>query len=45
MVLETAVSGGAQAIVIFNRPGYADVQRIFGIEILLPAEALKRIQA
>ena len=44
MVLETAVNGRAQAIVTFNRRDYADVTRAFGIEILLPAEALRRIQ-
>jgi putative PIN family toxin of toxin-antitoxin system len=45
MVLEAAVNGRAQAIVTFNRRDYADVKRTFGIEILLPAEALRRIQA
>lgn len=45
MVLETAVNGRVQAIVTFNRRDYADVTRAFGIEILLPAEALGRIQA
>jgi putative PIN family toxin of toxin-antitoxin system len=44
MVLETAVNGRAQAIVTFNRRHYAEVPRAFGIEILLPAEALKRIE-
>ena len=44
MVLETAVNGHAQAIVTFNRRDYADVTRIFGIDIISPAEALRRIQ-
>jgi predicted nucleic acid-binding protein len=44
MVLETAVNGRAQAIVTFNRRDYADVTRSFGIEILLPVEALGRIR-
>lgn len=45
MVLETAVNGRAQAIVTFNRRDYADVTRAFGIEVLLPGEVLRRIQA
>ena len=44
LVLEAAVNGRAQAIVTFNRRDYPEVPRTFGIEILLPAEALKRLQ-
>jgi hypothetical protein len=38
------VNGRTQAIVSFNRRDYAEVTHAFGIGILLPAEALRRIQ-
>lgn len=44
MVLETAVNGQAQAIVTFNRRDYSDKPGTFGIEVLSPAEALRRMQ-
>jgi predicted nucleic acid-binding protein len=42
MVLETAVNGRAQAIVTFNRQDYGVAPANFGIEVLNPAEALRR---
>ena len=42
MVLETAVSGRAQAIVTFNRWDYGEAPANFGVEVLSPAEALRR---
>lgn len=44
MVLETAVNGRAQAIVTFNRKDYGEMPGTFGIEVLSPGNALKRIQ-
>lgn len=44
MVLETAVNGQAQAIVTFNRRDYGDKPGTFGIEVLSPAEALRKMQ-
>jgi putative PIN family toxin of toxin-antitoxin system len=44
MVLETAVNGRADVLVTFNRRHYGDAPGIFGIEVLLPREALKRIR-
>ena len=44
MVLETAVNGRANALVTFNRGDYGDVPAAFGIEVLLPGEALRRIK-
>lgn len=44
MVLETAVNGQAQALVTFNRRDYGDKPMSFGIEILNPGQALKRLQ-
>ena len=44
MVLEAAANGHADAIVTFNRKGYGEIPARFGIEVLTPAEALRRIQ-
>jgi putative PIN family toxin of toxin-antitoxin system len=44
MVLETAVNGRAEALVIFNQRDYGSVQASFGTEPLLPREALGRIK-
>lgn len=44
MVLETAVNGQANAIVTFNRRDYGMVPVTFGIEVLTPGEALRRLQ-
>ena len=43
MVLEAAVNGRATAIVTFNRRHYGIVPARFGIEVLSPADALRRI--
>ena len=44
-VLEAAVNGQAEAIVTFNRRDFGDAPRRFGVDLLLPAEALQRIKA
>lgn len=44
MVLETAVNGQATAIVAFNRRDYGGAPARFGIAVLLPVEALRRIE-
>jgi hypothetical protein len=44
MVLETAVNGGARVLVTFNRRDYGDVPAAFGIEVLIPGDALRRMQ-
>ena len=44
MILEAAVNGHADAIVTFNRKHYGDVPARFGIALLSPADALRRIQ-
>ena len=42
IVLETAVSGQAAAIVSFNRRDFGSAPKSFGIKVLLPGEALAR---
>ena len=44
MVLETAVNGRADFIVTFNRHDFEPVTSLFGLEVLGPAEALKRLR-
>jgi predicted nucleic acid-binding protein len=44
MVLEAAVNGRASALVTFNIRDYGDVPARFGVEVLVPREALKRIR-
>ena len=44
MVLETAVNGGAEALVTFNTRHFGSAPAAFGIEVLLPREALVRIE-
>ena len=44
MVLEAAINGRAEAIVTFNRKDYGDAATQFGIEVLPPAVAIKRIR-
>ena len=44
MVLEAAVNGRAQALVTFNRRDYGHAPGRFGIEILTPGEALRRMR-
>lgn len=43
MVLEVAVNGQADAIVTFNRKDYGSVTESFNLEVLLPAQMIKRI--
>jgi putative PIN family toxin of toxin-antitoxin system len=45
MVLEAAVNGQADAIVTFNRRDYGAGPARFGIDLLSPADALRRIRA
>lgn len=44
MVLEVAVNGLANALVSFNHRDYGNAPDRFGIELLLPAQALRRHQ-
>lgn len=43
LVLEAAVNGRAGAIVTFNRRDFLPTTHRFGIEIVLPAEAIRRL--
>ena len=43
MVLETAVNGGVDAIVTFNLRDFGRVPETFGIDVIQPAIALRRI--
>jgi predicted nucleic acid-binding protein len=45
MVLEAAVNGRANAIVTFNARDYGNVPQTFGIDVLTPAQALRRLRA
>ena len=45
MVLEAAVNGQAQALIAFNHRDYGNAPARFGIPLLLPAEAYRRIEA
>jgi predicted nucleic acid-binding protein len=44
LVLEAAVNGQADAIVTFNESHLRDARKNFGIEVIRPAEALRRIE-
>ncbi|AEO47932.1 putative toxin-antitoxin system toxin component, PIN family [Rhodospirillum rubrum] len=44
MVLEAAVNGRAEAIVTFNIRDFDNVAAHFGIEVLTPGEAWKRVE-
>jgi putative PIN family toxin of toxin-antitoxin system len=44
LVLEAAVNGQAAAIVTFNRRDFGVVPARFGIDLLTPAEAIRRIR-
>jgi putative PIN family toxin of toxin-antitoxin system len=44
MVLEAAANGRADAIVTFNSKHYGNAPARFGIEVLSPADALRRIR-
>ena len=43
MVLETAINGNADALVTFNRRDFGDAPGDFGVALLSPREALRRI--
>ncbi|HEY5315306.1 MAG TPA: PIN domain-containing protein [Pirellulales bacterium] len=43
LVLEAAVNGRAVAIATFNRRDFRPAAERFGIDILLPAEAIRRV--
>lgn len=43
MVLEAAINGRVAAIVTFNVRDFAGVPRQFGIDVLRPADALRRV--
>jgi predicted nucleic acid-binding protein len=45
MVLEAAVNGRADAIVTFNSRDFGDVPATFGIDVLTPAQAIRRVYA
>jgi predicted nucleic acid-binding protein len=44
LALETAVNGNAEAVVTFNRRDFEPAGGRFGIEILAPAEAVRRLE-
>jgi predicted nucleic acid-binding protein len=44
MVLEAAVNGKAEALVTFNVRDYGTAASQFGVEVLLPREAIARIR-
>jgi putative PIN family toxin of toxin-antitoxin system len=44
MVLEAAVNGRADVLVTFNVRDYVDAASRFGVEVLLPREAIARIK-
>ena len=44
LVLEAAVNGNADAIVTFNRRDFGLAPGRFGVQLLLPSDALRRIQ-
>ena len=44
MVLEVAVNGSADAIITFNRRDFSEASDRFGIEVLSPGDALKKVR-
>jgi putative PIN family toxin of toxin-antitoxin system len=44
MVLGTAINGQADAIVTFNRADFVSFVEVFGIQVLSPIEALRRME-
>src|SRR5437870_4437973 len=44
LVLEAAVNGRAAALVTFNRRDFGAVPTRFGVDVLTPAEALRRVR-
>jgi predicted nucleic acid-binding protein len=45
MVLETAVNGRADALVTFNMRDFGTAPARFGIEVLLPREAIMKVKS
>jgi putative PIN family toxin of toxin-antitoxin system len=45
MVLETAINGGADAIVTFNSRDFGLGPATFGIAVLTPAQALRKVRS
>jgi hypothetical protein len=45
MVLAAAINGRANAIVTFNARDYGNVPQTFGIDVLTPAQAIRRLRA
>ncbi len=45
MVLEAAINGNADALVTFNRRGFGTAPERFGIALLSPREALRRVSS
>jgi predicted nucleic acid-binding protein len=44
LVLETAVNGFAKLLITFNRRHFEPTAASFGIEVLAPAEAVRRLE-
>ena len=44
MVLETAVNGRADALVTFNVRDFGSVPERFGIEVMVPREAIRKVR-
>ena len=44
LVLETAVNGSAEVVITFNRRHFEPAAASFGIEIVSPAEATRRLE-
>jgi len=44
MVLETAINGRAKALITFNQRDFGKAPAAFGIDLLLPSEALRRMR-
>lgn len=44
LVLETAVNGQADVLVTFNRRHFEPAAGRFGLEILAPADAVRRLE-
>ena len=45
MVLETAINGGASALVTFNRQDFAGAAKDFRFRVWLPGEALRHLRS
>jgi predicted nucleic acid-binding protein len=44
LVLETAVNGRADVVVTFNRRDFEPAAARFGVEILAPGDAVRRLE-